>query len=347
MSLRRYDHRHGTWSWVSRRTWLMMLLSLLLAAVAGCGILDKLKEASGEGDETEEEEDEGPTILTGSKKGNYYKAATELNEVLGKKLKLDIQTTSGSFENLKTVGQNKADYAIVQLDTLIMFLRMGDPHKGWANNALGVAALSNEYVHIIVSKKANIKTIADLRNKRIAAGSDTSGSFVSAFTVMAYFNDVNLQKDQNTVNEPYEDSLKKLQKGDLDALVITTSPGMPLLKQLDAGASKTIEILDVGAKVKLPQGIEYTYAVEKLPKGTYGWQTKDVHVLATPGFLFANAKLSSSDVRKVAKKLYAKASKLRKKSGLWKLVSKDRAKKDMKFGIGFHPGAKVYLNTGK
>ena len=85
-----------------------------------------------------EEEEEGPTILTGSKKGNYYKAATELNEVLGKKLKLEVKESAGSFENLKQVGQNKADYAIVQLDTLIMFLRMGDPHKGWANNALGV-----------------------------------------------------------------------------------------------------------------------------------------------------------------------------------------------------------------
>ncbi|MBW2459972.1 MAG: hypothetical protein JRI68_36125, partial [Deltaproteobacteria bacterium] len=192
-----------------------------------------------------------------------------------------------------------------------------------------------------------IKKIADLRNKRIAAGSETSGSYVSAFTVMAYFNDVNLQKYQNAVSEPYEKSLAKLQKGELDALFLTTSPGMPLLKQIDAGASKTIEILDVGAKVKLPQGIEYTYAVEKLPKGTYGWQTKDVHVLATPGFLFANAKLSSTPVRKVAKKLYSKAGKLRKKSGLWKLVSKERAKKDMKFGVGFHPGAKAYLNTGK
>ncbi len=324
-----------------------MLASLLLALTAGCDILDKVKKAS-EADETEEEEeDEGPTILTGSKKGNYYKAATELNEVLGKKLKLEVKTTAGSFENLKQIGQNKADYAIVQLDTLIMFLRIGDPHKGWANNALGVAALSNEYVHIIVSKKANIKKLSDLKNKRIAAGSDTSGSFVSAFTVMAYFNDVNLQKYQNTSIEPYEKSLAKLKKGELDALFITTAPGMPLLEEVEASASKTIEILDVGSNVKLPKGIEYTYAVEKLSKGTYGWQNKDVYVLATPGFLFANAKLSSSKVRKVAKKLYSKAGKLRKKSGLWKLVSKARAKKDMEFGIGFHPGARAYLGSGK
>jgi TRAP transporter TAXI family solute receptor len=330
----------------SRRVWLVLLASLLLALTAGCDIIDKFKKASG-GDETEEEEDEGPTILTGSKKGNYYKAASELNEVLGEKLELEVKTSSGSFENLKELGQNKADYAIVQLDTLIMFLRMGDPHKRWANNALGVAALSNEYVHIIVNKKANIKTIGDLKNKRIAAGSDTSGSFVSAFTVMAYFNDVNLQKVQNTSTETYEVSLAKLQKGELDALFLTTAPGMPLLKQVAAGASKTIEILDVGSAVKLPKGIEYTYAVEKLPKGTYAWQDKEVHVLATPGFLFANAKISSTKVRKVAKKIYSKAGKLKKKSGLWKLVSKARAKKDMEFGIGFHPGAKAYLGGGK
>ncbi|RLB46056.1 MAG: hypothetical protein DRI90_27765 [Deltaproteobacteria bacterium] len=156
-----------------------------------------------------------------------------------------------------------------------------------------------------------------------------------------------MQKYQNTSIETYETSLTRLKKGELDALFITTAPGMPLLKDVEAGASKTIELLDVGANVKLPKGIEYTYSVQKLPKGTYGWQDKDVHVLATPGFLFANAELSSTKVRKVTKKLYSKAGKLRKKSGLWALVSKARAKQDMDLGIGFHPGAKAYLSGGK
>ena len=99
---------------MSRRASLVMLASLLIALTAGCEAIDKLKQASGAGD-SDKTEDEGPTILTGSKKGNYYKAASELNTVLGKKLKLNVKTNSGSFENLKEIGQNKADYAIVQL----------------------------------------------------------------------------------------------------------------------------------------------------------------------------------------------------------------------------------------
>lgn len=281
-------------------------------------------------------------LLTGGKTGNYYKAGNELNEVLSSKL--TVKESSGSFGNLEQLGQGKAKYAIVQFDTLIMFLRMGGRYKAWANNSLGVAPLSNELVHIIVRKGANIKKLSDLKNKRIGAGSARSGSFVSAFTIMSYFNNVNLEKYRNTFNEPYEKSLDKLQKGELDALFLTTAAGMPMLKELPETAKDKIELLDVGKDLKLPKGIQYTYAVEPLPKGTYPWQEKEVNQLATPAYLFAYARYDSGKVKAVAKDIYDNSDALQKKSGLWKLVSKERAAQDQKFGIGFHPGAKIYLN---
>jgi TRAP transporter TAXI family solute receptor len=336
----------------SRRVLLLSLSLSLVLVLAGTGC-DKLKELQKQAEEAKEKadkkqkekEDAARTILTGSKEGNYYKAAKELNKIAG--ADLELVESSGSFDNLEKLGQGQAGYAIVQFDTLIMFLRMGGANKDWANNSLGVAPLSNELIHIIVRKKANIHKLEDLKNKRIGAGSARSGSFVSAFTIMAFFNDVNLEKYRNTFNEPYEDSLEKLQKGELDALFITSAAGMPLLKKLDASASKDIELLDVGEKIKIPEGIDYTYVIEPMPKDTYPWQTKEIHTLATPGYLFAYHALDPKAVREVTAAIYDKADKLRKKSNLWTLVSVERAKQDMKFGIAFHPGAQQYFDEAK
>jgi TRAP transporter TAXI family solute receptor len=324
------------------------LLLLLLCGSTGCDKLKTVQKLAANGASDEEGGgEERPKILTGSKKGNYYKAAKELNDVLGDDLALDVRESKGSYDNLEELGNEKADYAIAQFDTLIMFLRMDAPYPKLANNCLAMAPLSNEVVHVLVRKGAGIRTLADLKNKRIAAGSARSGSFVSAFTLMVYFNDVNLQRYRNTFNEPYEESLEKLENGKLDALFITSSLGMPLLSKLPASLGEHVELLDVGGNVELPKPIAHVYAVEPVPAGTYPWQKTKVHALATPGYLFAYHGLSSSDTRKVAKAIYEKAGKLRKKSDLWSLVSKERAKQDMGFGIGFHAGVKAYFATGK
>ncbi len=327
-----------------RRNLMLALLAVfLLGPAAGCKKLQDLKKGAEKAGKMLKK----PAILTGSKKGNYYKTATELNSVLPTGRKLALKTSAGSFGNLADLGNGKAKYAIVQYDTLMMFLKMKSPYPKLANNSLAVAPLSNEQVHIIVSKKANIKSIGDLKGKRIAAGSSRSGSFVSAFTIMVYFNNINLEQYKKSVKEPYEASLKKLRAGQLDALFITSAKGMPLLKGIDASASKDIEILDVTASTTLPRAIEYTYVVESLPKNTYPWQSKKVHQLATPSYLFAYAKYTSAKVRKVAKAVYENQKKLNKKSGLWGLATRKQAKRHMKHGVGFHAGARAYFASGK
>lgn len=328
----------------SRRTAIALIIVLGTSLLA-CKKLQEAKKTVEKG-KAAKDALSGPVILTGSEKGNYFKAATELNTVLGDD-KLTVKSSPGSFDNLMKLGQGQAKYAIVQFDTLIMFLRMGGSHKNWANNSLGVAPLSNEYIHIIVNKKSKIKKLTDLKGKRIAAGSETSGSFVSAFTIMSYFNDINLQKYNKTTNEAYEKSLENVRAGTVDALVITSSPGMPLLAELEAGASADIELLDVGASLKLPQGIDYVYTVERLPGKTYPWQEKDINTLATPAFLFAYAKYSTTEVKKVATALYDNAETLQKGSKLWELATVSGAKKGMKQGVGFHGGATMYLNAQK
>ena len=328
---------------IPRRRFSLLFLIGLLAALLACKKFRDAKKKVGEVQKAGETL-QADKILTGSKSGNYYKAATELNTILDDKLV--VTESEGSVDNLELLGNGKAKYAIVQLDTLTMFLRMGARQKKQANSALVVAPLTTELVHIIVNKKARIKSLKDLRGKKIGGGPEGSGSFVSCFTVMSYFNNVNMQKYANTANESYEASLKKVRAGDLDAMFITTRPGMPLLKNLEEDAKKTIELLDVGTG-NVPRDLRYIYSVRSIEAKTYPWQPKAARALATPAYLFAASKYSSAKVKKVAKALYEKADELKSKSDLWENVSVERAQRDKKMGLGFHAGARTYFASLK
>jgi TRAP transporter TAXI family solute receptor len=320
------------------------LIAVALLLFSGCEMLDKFKRnKSGPSDESDEEV-AALIILTGSKTGNYYKTAKELNEVLGSEA-LDIKSSAGSFQNIGDLGSGKADLAIAQYDSLVVHLRLGKKFAKRAQNAMVVAPLSEEFVHIVVNKKANIRTLKDLKGKKIGVGPEHSGSWISAFLVMLYLNATNIEKSDEMLKLPYAESLEKVAAGEIDAAFITTAPGMPLLKDFDAERGKNIELLDLPIDLKLHKDITNVYTVAEIEGDTYPWQTETVSTLATPSYLLAYSKADAARIEKLAKTVYSNADALKKKSDLWQHVSAKRAKQDIGNNIPYHAGAKRALGV--
>ncbi len=335
---------------MNRRHFTTTMLQTALAAslvvpLISCKKMKELKEGAEKVGAAVEEASKY-TIITGSKTGNYYRAATELNSVIGDKL--TITESAGSFANIEKLGTNQFNLGIAQYDTIMMFVKMGGTRANQANSCQIVARLNPEYVHIIVNKKAKISTLADLKGKKLAVGPDKSGSLVSAFTVMAYINNVNIQKETKGISKlPYEEAIKKVQSGEVDAMFITTSPGMPLLKGIPKDASKNIELLNIPTSYQLPGGIKWTYRIEPIPAGTYPWQEGAQTTLTTSSFLLASKQLSAARVRSLAQKIYSKTTELKAKSDLWKYLSTAGAKQDVANGMLYHLGTRQHLGLAK
>lgn len=285
------------------------------------------------------------SILTASKTGNYFKAATELAEVLGSEYELDIKESPGSYHNIEQLGTGKANLAIAQFDTIMVYMAKGKEQQDMANNSLVLAPLSAEVVHIVANKKSKIKTLKDLKGKKIAVGPQHSGSWISAFNVMFYINKVNIDEDANIQKLPYEEMVNRLIAGELDAIFVTSAPGMPLLKDVDKKAAKKLVLLGLGKKFALPKELAWSYTVQEIPANTYPYQKKKVSALATRSFLLAGRNLDASAVEKLAKAIYENADKLREKSDIWKSVSQDKAKQDIKDQYPYHDGVSKYLGV--
>ncbi|MFF7647901.1 TAXI family TRAP transporter solute-binding subunit [Streptomyces canus] len=115
------------------------------------------------------------TFRTGTKAGVYQKYGVLLRNALHKDmpdLNVKLETSAGSQENVRLVANGKADFAIAAADAVETYRQNGDPG---ADRLRGVARLYDDYVQLVVPADSDIRTIADLKGKRVSIGAPNSG----------------------------------------------------------------------------------------------------------------------------------------------------------------------------
>ncbi|WP_406160805.1 TAXI family TRAP transporter solute-binding subunit [Streptomyces sp. NBC_00882] len=115
------------------------------------------------------------TFSTGTKQGVYQKYGGLLRKEIRKDmpdLKVKLETSAGSQENVRLVATGKADFAIAAADAVETYQQNGDPG---ADQLRGVARLYDDYVQLVVPADSDIRTLADLKGKRVSIGVPNSG----------------------------------------------------------------------------------------------------------------------------------------------------------------------------
>ncbi|MDN3021270.1 TAXI family TRAP transporter solute-binding subunit [Streptomyces sp. S.PB5] len=123
------------------------------------------------------EEPPGGTIVfsTGSPGGVYEEYGEDLTGEFAKDmpdLKVDLETSDGSQDNVRRVASGDADFAIAAADAVESYA-INNPEK--AAGLRGVARLYDDYVQLVVPRDSNIDSVAALKGKRVAIGRETSG----------------------------------------------------------------------------------------------------------------------------------------------------------------------------
>ncbi|MFF5159245.1 TAXI family TRAP transporter solute-binding subunit [Streptomyces sp. NPDC000348] len=115
------------------------------------------------------------TLSTGTHAGVYQKYGVLLRSSLGKHmpdLDVHLKTSAGSQENVRRVATGEADFAIAAADAVETYRLSGRPG---ADRLRGVARLYDDYVQLAVAPDSGIRSVADLRGKRVAIGPPKSG----------------------------------------------------------------------------------------------------------------------------------------------------------------------------
>lgn len=168
------------------------------------------------------------------------------------------------------LGTGKVDLAIVQLDALRF---VSDVLKQQKNLDLFdsikvVLNLYPEEIHVL-SNKNDIQTFYQFEGKRLSVGTEGGGTAITAAVLLAAY-DIKATVSFDT----FDDAMKKLEQGNLDAVMFVGGAPVPFIGKLDGKVHF----------VRLPANpaLEQIYVRTSLGKSQYSWTPTDTETYAVP-----------------------------------------------------------------
>src|SRR3712207_2560868 len=129
-------------------------------------------------------------ILTGGTSGVYYPLGVALSQIYADNIpesRPSVQATKASVENLNLLQEGKGEIAFTLGDSLALAVK-GDAEAGFEtplDKLRTVAAIYPNTIQIVASQESGIRTLADLKGKRLSVGAPKSGTELNARAILA------------------------------------------------------------------------------------------------------------------------------------------------------------------
>lgn len=280
-------------------------------------------------------------ILTSGTGGVYYPLGGALSNIFAAKIpgtRPSVQSTKGSVENLNMLQQGRGEVALTIGNTLALAWA-GDAEAGFkskVDRVRGMAALYPAYIQIIATRESGIKTIGDLKGKRLAVGPKGGGNEINSRQLLraAGINYENLGK---VVFLPYVEGVDLMRNRQLDAAFTSTGLGTPALRDFANSFSITVVEIPVGVVDKV--GAPFVKGV--IPKGTYKGQETDVHTATVLNYLVTRADMPADLVYSMTKVVFDSTAELSTIHPALAGIALERALDGMP--IPLHPGAAKFF----
>ncbi len=285
-------------------------------------------------------------ILTGGQSGVYYPVGVALSQLFGKEIpdvRSTAQVTKASAENLNLLQAGRGELAL-SLGDAVADAWAGDAEAGFKEplkNLRGFSATYNNYIQIVASEESGIKSLADLKGKRVSVGAAKSGTELNA---RAIFKAAGLSYKDLAKTEylPFGESVELIKNRQLDATLQSAGLGVASIR--DLASSLKIRVVAVPKEVVAKVGSP-AYVPAVIPANTYSGQTEDVATAAIPNFLITHAKVPDELVYQMAKTMYGNLDTLYAAHNAVRAVKLEGATVGMPLPL--HPGAeRFYREAG-
>jgi TRAP transporter TAXI family solute receptor len=307
----------------------------VVALAAGCG---------GEGSGSGSKGGGGRlSIATGGTSGVYFVYGGGLAKVISSDLKgyrATAETTSASVDNLILIKDGGSDIAFTLGDTALDAIKGRESFKEPVP-LRALAQIYDNYTQVIAKANSGIKSIEDLKGKRVSVGAPNSGTEVIADRVLEAAK-IDPKGGIKRQGLGIEESVQAMKDGSIDAFF--WSGGLPTGAVTDLTTSDKIRLLDTTVYTdQLKQKYGDVYRDETIPKGTYKGVDKDVPTIAVPNYLVVSEKMDDKLAHDLTKILFDQKKDLVAVHPEAKNLDPARAK-EMIPPIELHPGAKSYFD---
>ena len=280
-------------------------------------------------------------VLTGGQSGVYYPLGVALSQIYAKNIpnvRSTAQVTRASAENMNLLEAGRGEVALALADTVSNAYK-GNAEAGFAKpltKLRGLSATYNNYIQIVANADSGIKTLADLKGKRISVGAAKSGTELNA---RAIFKAAGLSYSDMAKIEylPFGESVELMKNRQLDATLQSAGLGVASIR--DLATSVNIVVVAVPAIVVTRVG-DAAYQPSVIPANTYAGQTVDIPTAAIPNFLVTHSGVSDELAYQMAKALYDNIDTMYAAHNAAKAIKRENAVRGMPVPV--HPGAARY-----
>ena len=239
-------------------------------------------------------------IATGGTAGTYYPIGGAMAEILNKEIpgmNASAQSTGATVANINMLKDNSVDLAIVQNDITYYAVNGTEMFQDKkVDNIRGIASLYPETCQFVTLDKSGIKSIKELKGKRVAVGAAGSGAEANARQILeAYgitYNDIDVQYLS------FAEGASALKDGNVDAAFLTAEALI----------------------AKYP-----FYTKTTIPAGTYAGFDEDVPTISVMAMLVATDKVDDKMGYDIAKAIFTNLDRLQAAHSVGKLITKDTA----------------------
>ena len=235
----------------------------------------------------------------------YYPLGVALGQIYGKAMpdaKTSVQATKASVENLNLLQAGRGELAFTLGDSLSDAWK-GDEDAGFKtplNKLRTVAGIYSNYIQIVASADSGIKTLADLKGKRISVGAPRSGTELNARAILKAAGLT--YKDFAKVEYlPFGESVELIKNRQLD--VTLQSAGLGVASIRDLATTMKITVVSIPADVVAKIG-DPAYQPATIPANTYTGQEAAVPSVAIKNFLVTHEGVSADQVYAMTKAVF-------------------------------------------
>ncbi|MGH1351704.1 MAG: TAXI family TRAP transporter solute-binding subunit [Methyloligellaceae bacterium] len=275
-----------------------------------------------------------PTLrmASGGPGGTYYAFSTALSEIVNsysKKIRIEVVESSGSNDNADRLQKGITELGLLQSDTVV------------GKNVSIAARLFPEMFHLIARADSNIKSVSDLKGRRLALPPKTSGSTALFSTLRNHYElgEDAIEVQYGSLNE----GMQSLKEGKADALFVVMAMGNDKIKHIIKSQDLELISIDQAPAISL-----YHPALKsgKIPVGAYSGEkpipSKPISIISVDSLLAVNKNVDAKYVKELTAILFEKRQELIRKISQGAFIAQPSDQHRLSFDI--HEGAEQFFH---
>jgi TRAP transporter TAXI family solute receptor len=304
-------------------------LLMLGAAVTGCGGRQDKPAADTGGEVTcEVSGDTRIAIATGNATGVYFSLgnayAEQISSATDGKVKATAAETGASVQNIQQLVGGAYQVAFSLADTASDAVEGKGGFDGEKQPIQAISRLYPNYTQVVVRSDAGIRSIADMRGKRVSTGSPGSGTEVIANRLIESAG-LNPQSDVAAQRLDLTKTVDGMKDGSIDAMFWSGGLPTPGITDLFTTRRDAVTFLDITPQLAKMQEISPVYEEGVIPAATYGTPA-DAKTIVVPNLLLVRDDIDANLACVLTKTLFDRKPQLEQAVGAAKGIKVETAR---------------------